>query len=191
MYGYNEDLIPAAVHTLATARNKAAAMTTVINAGQASGSPSPSGTNLMMPAAITCDESWASDQPAALAGQRASFAYHVDLEDAKWWQVVCPLIPKSAAAVGNLQLTVSRVPVLAFNGAGDPIEQPRNWAGAQKFYPVSRDIVLPGQGHDVDSASWQACAGVIDQEFIERASLAHLSTSCLATIAPPFYLTLS
>jgi pimeloyl-ACP methyl ester carboxylesterase len=190
MYGYEEGLIPAAVHTLATARNKAAAMVAVINAGQGSGSPSPGGPNLMMPDTITCHEPWASDRPAALSGQHASFTYHIDLQTAQWWQVVCPLIPKSAAAVGNLRLRVSHVPVLAFNGAGDPIEQPENWAGAQKFYPNSRDIALPGQGHDVDSGSWQACAGVITKAFIEQASLAHLNTSCLAATAPPFDLTL-
>jgi len=193
MFGYDENLIPVAVHALASAvtpSGKAAAMLAVIEAAQASGNPSAAGPNLMMPDAITCDEPWASDRPAALSDQRASFAYDTDLQNAQWWQVVCPLIPKSAAAVGDLQLKVSRVPVLAFNGAGDPIEQPRNWAGAQKYYPDSRDIVLPGQGHDVNSASWQACAGVIDQKFIEQASLAHLNTSCLATIASPFNLTL-
>ena len=192
MFGWNENLIPAAVHTLATAKNKAAAIVAVSKAGQAAGGSAGGGggPNLMMPYVITCDEAWASDRPAALAGQRASFAYHTFLQDAQWWQVVCPLIPKSAAAVGNLQLRMSRVPVLAFNGAGDPIEQPRNWAGVQKFYPNSRDITLPGQGHDVDSASWQACAGVLTQKFIEQASLAHLNTGCLATIAPSFDLTL-
>ena len=188
MYGYEEDLVPIAIHTLATARNKAAALTAVINAGQAA--PSSGGPNLMMPYTITCDEAWASDRPAALASQRASFTYHTDLQNAQWWQVVCPLIPKSAAAVGDLRLRMSRVPVLAFNGAGDPIEQPRNWAGAKKFFPNSRDITLPGQGHDVDSVSWQACAGVITQKFIEQASLAHLNTRCLNAIAPPFILTL-
>jgi pimeloyl-ACP methyl ester carboxylesterase len=187
MYGYEEDLVPIAIHTLATARNKAAALTAVINAGQAA--PSSGGPNLMMPYTITCDEAWASDRPAALASQRASFTYHTDLQNAQWWQVVCPLIPKSAA-VGDMRLRMSRVPVLAFNGAGDPIEQPRNWAGAQKFFPSSRDITLPGQGHDVDSVSWQACAGVITQKFIEHASLAHLNTGCLDAIAPPFVLTL-
>ena len=190
MYGYEENLIPVAVHTLATAKNKAAAMTAVIQAGQASAAPGSGSANLMMPYPITCDEPGASDQPAALSDQRASFAYHTDLQDAQWWQAVCPLIPKSAAAVGDQHLIVSRVPVLAFNGAGDPIEQPRNWTGAHKFFPNSRDIALPGQGHDIDSGTWQACAGVIAQKFIEHASLAHLNTRCLATIAPPFDLTL-
>ena len=82
------------------------------------------------------------------------------------------------------------MPVLAFNGAGDPIEQPQNWAGAQKFYPNSRDIALPGQGHDVNSASWTACAGPLTQTFIEQASAALLDTSCLASVpTPPFELT--
>jgi pimeloyl-ACP methyl ester carboxylesterase len=188
MYGYEEDLLPVAIHTLATARNKAAALTAVINAGQAAATGA--GPNLMMPYTITCAEAWASDRPAALASQRTSFTYHTDLENAQWWQVVCPLIPKSAAAVGDLRLRVSRVPVLAFNGAGDPIEQPRNWAGAQRFFPNSRDIILPGQGHDVDSVSWQACAGAITQKFIEQASPAHLNTGCLDAIAPPFVLSL-
>ena len=191
LYGYEENLLPAAVHTLATAKNKAAAIKAVIQAGQASAAPGSSGgANLMMPYPITCDEPWASDRPAALSGQRSSFAYHTDLQNAQWWQVVCPLIPKSAAAVGDLQLRASRVPVLAFNGAGDPIEQPRNWAGAHKFFPNSRAIALPGQGHDVDSGTWQACAGVLTQTFIEHASPAHLNTGCLAAIAPPFDLTL-
>jgi pimeloyl-ACP methyl ester carboxylesterase len=192
MYAYNENLIPFAVHTLATAvapKAKAAAMAAVISVGRAAGNPGIASTNLMMPDAITCDEAWAADRPAALADQRASFAYHGAVANAQWWQVVCPLIPKSAAAVGDLRLRVSSVPVLAFNGAGDPIEQPRNWAGARTFYPNSRDIVLPGQGHDVDSATWVGCAGLITQTFIEQGSLAHLNTSCLATIAPPFLLT--
>lgn len=189
--GYDENLIPAAVHTLATARDKTAAILAVIRVGQAAGGSSSGGTaNLMMPYTITCAEPWASDRPAALSGQRGSFAYHMFLVNAQWWQAVCPLIPKSATAVGDLRLRPSHVPVLAFNGAGDPIEQPRNWAGAQKFWPDSRHITLPGQGHNVDSSSWQICAGLLTQKFISRASVAHLNTGCLAYLAPPFRLTL-
>jgi hypothetical protein len=127
----------------------------------------------------------------ALSDQRGSFAYQTDLESARQMQFICPLIPKSPAAVGQQQLTVSTVPVLAFNGAADPINQPRNWDGAQAFFPASRDITLPGQGHDVNSASWAACAGPLTQTFIEQASLAHLDTSCLASVpVAPFDLTL-
>ncbi len=254
--------IPVVVHTLAAARNKAAAIISVAKAFPAG--PSGGGANQMLFYAFRCDEPWASAPPAALSGQRGSFAYHTDLElgggpdghqeshagssrsgdlepapgpdllnrllagtlpavgrstrvdmrgpvigdlrhlglldiqpylrlggsDALWYQDVCPLIPKSAAAVGDAQLTVSTVPVLTFNGAYDPIEQPRNWAGAQEFFPGSRDIALPGQGHDTN-ASWGACAGPLTQAFIEQASAAHLNTSCLAAApAPAFDLTL-
>lgn len=168
IYGYQQKLLPVAVHTLATATDKAAALAAVSKAGQPSAVPSD-GPNLMMPYAITCAEPWASDRPDALADQRGSFAYHLDLLQAQWWQVVCPLIPKSAAAVGDLRPKMSPVPLLAFNGAGDPIEQPVNWAGAQRLYPNGREIVLPGHGHDVDSDNWQICAGPIQPE-VRRAS---------------------
>ena len=149
--------IPVAVHTLATATDKAAAMVSLTRAFPAG--PSSGGANQMLFYAFRCGEPWASAPPATLSGQRGSFAYQIDLESAQWYQYVCPLIPKSAAAVGHEQLTVSTVPVLAFNGAYDPIEQPRNWAGAHKYYPDSRDITLPGQGHDTNP-SWGVCAGL-------------------------------
>ena len=135
--------IPVVVHTLATARNKAAAMISVANAFPAA--PSSGGANQMLFYAFRCDEPWASAPPAALSDQRGSFAYHTDLEDALWYQDVCLLIPKSAAAVGDAQPTVSTVPVLAFNGAYDPIEQPRNWAGAQEFFPTAARSPCPAR----------------------------------------------
>jgi pimeloyl-ACP methyl ester carboxylesterase len=193
MYTGNIGPIPVVVHTLAAAKNKVAALASVISALQASGQLSPgsgSGVNQMMVYEIQCTEPWQTVQPAALADQRGSFAYQTDLESAQLMQFICPLIPKSAAAVGQEQLPVSKVPVLAFNGAYDPVEQPRNWAGAQQLFPDSRDIALPGQGHDTNY-TWDICAGPLTQAFIEQASVAHLDTSCLATIpAPVFDLTL-
>jgi hypothetical protein len=82
------------------------------------------------------------------------------------------------------------VPVLSFNGEADPTDQPRNMAGMAKFWPDSREIVLPGQGHYVTSATWP-CMGALTKSFIDQARVAHLDTSCLAAIpAPAFYLTL-
>jgi pimeloyl-ACP methyl ester carboxylesterase len=188
MFTGNISPIPVVVHTLAAAGNKAAALASVISAFPAS--PSSGGANQMLFYAFRCDEPWASVQPATLSGQQSSFAYQTALEDAQWYQYVCPLIPKSAAAVGDEHLTVSTVPLLAFNGAYDPIEQPRNWAGAQKFFPDGRDITLPGQGHDTTD-NWGLCAGTLTQTFIEQATVAHLDTSCLAAAAaPPFDLAL-
>jgi pimeloyl-ACP methyl ester carboxylesterase len=182
--------IPVVVHILATATNKLAALASVTGALQAPGQTTQTGTaERMMRYAIECGEAWESRSPAALSDQQGSFYYQTALRVAQWYQYVCPLIPKSAAA-GDQQLTKSRVPVLAFNGAYDPVEQPRNWAGAQEFLPGSRAITLPGQGHNTN-ASWGACAGPLTQTFVEQAGAAHLDTSCLsATPPPPFYLNL-
>lgn len=185
--------IPVLIHTLAAAKNKAAALAALISALSASGELSPgpsSGVNQMMIYAIQCSEPWQTVQPAALADQRGSFYYQTALASAQLMQFICPLIPKSAAATGQEQPTVSTVPLLAFNGVYDPIEQPRNWAGAQHLYPDSRDIALPGQGHNTND-TWDACAGPLTQAFIDQASPAHLDTACLANIpAPAFDLTL-
>ena len=148
------------------------------------------GATPMMQYEILCAEPWASSQPAALSDQRSSFDYQNDLSTAQWYQYVCPLIPKSAAAVGSQQLTLSRVPVLSFNGDADPTDQPQNMAGMQQFWPDSREIALPDQGHYVIPATWP-CESALTQAFIEQASVAHLDTSCLAAIpAPAFDLTL-
>jgi pimeloyl-ACP methyl ester carboxylesterase len=176
--------IPLIVHTLAAAANKTAAMLALTKAYPAS--PGSGEANQMLFYAFRCDEPWSSAPPVTLSGQRGSFAYQSDLETDQWYQYVCPLIPKSAAAVGHEQLTVSTVPVLAFNGAYDPIEQPRNWAGAQQVFPNSRDITLPGQGHDTTN-TWSVCAGPLTQTFIEQASVAHLNTGCLAAAGPPLF----
>jgi pimeloyl-ACP methyl ester carboxylesterase len=183
--------IPVLVHTLGAATNKAAALVSVYKAAQAAGlTGAGGGATPMMQYEIVCAEPWASDQPAALSDQRGSFDYQNDLNTAQWWQYVCPLIPKSAAAVGSQQLTVSAVPVLAFSGEADPADPSRNTAGAQQFWPNSRDITLPSQGHSVTSASW-SCEGALIQTFVAQASAAHLNTSCVAAIpAPAFPLTL-
>ena len=189
LYDGNIGPIPVVVHTLGAATDKLAAWVSVSRAFPAAPGGASSA-NQMMPYAIQCDEPWESYRPAALSDQRRSFYYQTDLESARWWQYVCPLIPKSAAAVGHEQLTVSAVPLLAFNGAYDPVEQPRNWAGAQKVFPGSREIALPGQGHNTTS-NWYVCAGPLTQAFIGQASVAHLNTGCLAAAsAPPFDLTL-
>ncbi len=184
--------IPVVIHTLGTAANKLAAWISVSKAAQAAGLTESGGSATpMMRYEIECAEPWASNQPAALSDQRGSFYYHNDLNTAQWYQYVCPLIPKSAAAVGSQQLTAASVPVLAFNGEADPNDQPRNMAGAQQFWPGSRVIALPSQGHYFSSANGWDCESALIQIFIQQASVAHLDTGCLAAIpAPAFPLTL-
>jgi pimeloyl-ACP methyl ester carboxylesterase len=180
--------IPVIVHTLGTAANKAAALVSVIKALQAAGlSGTGGGATPMMQYEIVCAEPWASRQFAPTPDQRDSFYYQTDLDTAKWYQYVCPLLPRSAAAVGSQQLTASQVPVLAFNGGADPNDQPRNMAGARQFWPDSLDLTLPGQGHYFSSANGWDCESALIRVFVQRASTAHLDTSCVAnTPAPAF-----
>jgi pimeloyl-ACP methyl ester carboxylesterase len=186
LYTGNIGPIPVLIHTLSAAKNKTAVVISI--AKLTGGSQAASGGNVSgIFYSIRCDEPWESDRPSALADQRNSFAYQTFLQDAEQMQYICPLIPKSAAAVGHEQLTVSTVPVLAFNGDTDPSDQPRNMAGAQKFWPNSLALALPGQGHEPLTGAWAVCAGPLLQAFIEQASVAHLDTSCLATSpTPPF-----
>ena len=182
LYEGNLGPIPVLVHTLATAKDKVAALLAVYSAFGAS---QGSRVIQMMQYPLMCGEPWASYRPQALSDQRASFEYRNDLQSAQLWQYLCTLIPKSpAAAVGQQQLTVSHVPVLAFNGEADPQDPPRIMAGIQKFWPNSRALALPGQGHNTN-ASWGICAGPLTQTFIEQASAAHLDTSCLAALPTP------
>jgi pimeloyl-ACP methyl ester carboxylesterase len=194
LYTGNEAPIPVVVHTLGAARNKTAAMIAVASAAARAGlTPAAGGSaEPMLLYETECAEPWASERPAALTG-RDSFAYQADYEGAAWFAYVCSLIPRSAAAVGSEQLTVSAVPVLAFNGAGDPIDPPANMAGARAIWPDSLDITLPGQGHDVNSFSWEQCAGTLTATFIAQASVAGLNANCLASVSallPAFDLSL-
>jgi pimeloyl-ACP methyl ester carboxylesterase len=183
LYEGNLGPIPVVVHTLATAKDKVAALLAVHSTFEAS---SGSRVIQMMQYPVMCGEPWASYRPQALSDQRASFEYRTDLQSAQLWQYLCTLIPKSPAAVGQQQLTVSQVPVLAFNGEADPQDPPRIMAGIQKFWPNSRALALPGQGHNTN-ASWGVCAGPLTQTFIEQASVAHLDTGCLAALPAPSF----
>ena len=127
------------VHTLATATNKAATLAALIRALQASGQLPPgtsSGVNQMRLFEIECAEPWALFQPAALSDQRGSFAYQADLESAQLMQFICPLMPKSTAAVGQEQLTVSTV---AARPGVDKPPDPQPHHNAEQAQPTDGD----------------------------------------------------
>jgi pimeloyl-ACP methyl ester carboxylesterase len=183
--------MPVLIHALSTATNKAAFMISLVKSMGTSMAPAGGGASPMMYYEIRCAEPWAAFRPDALADQRSSFAYEAYLQDARLWHYICPLIPKSAAAIGHEELTVSRVPVLAFNGDADPIDPPSNMAGARKYWPDGLELAVPGQGHEPFQDIWNSCAGLIMLAFVNSASVAHLDTSCLAhSFAVPFDLTL-
>lgn len=97
---------------------------------------------------ILCTEPWARLAPAKVT-DRSSFYYPASLASARWWRYVCTLIPSPGAAARYGQQHRSAVPVLMINGSDDPQDPPANMAGATRIWPNSREVVEPGQGHDI------------------------------------------
>ena len=120
----------------------------------------------MLSYAIRCNEAWARNDPDKLVGTD-SFEYERDLSNAEWWQDVCTLIPKASDAAATAEPTKSDVPVLAFNGEEDPQDPPGNMAGAQRIWPNSLELTVPGQGHDIDPVS-AACEIPLIKSFIDQ-----------------------
>lgn len=180
--------IPVLVHTLGTAKDKAAAIVAIAKAMPPSESTTSG--NQMMGYAIRCNEAWARYDPSQIVG-KDDFEYRLDMEDAQWWQYVCALIPKAGPAVGTETLTRSLTPVLALNGEEDPQDSPANMAGASAFWPNSLELAVPDQGHQIDPELSGTCVTSIVDLFIEHGSVAHLDTSCLSQVPlPAFALTL-
>ena len=112
------------------------------------------------------------------------------MSNAEWWQEVCTRIPKASDAAATAESTKSNVPVLAFNGEEDPQDPPGNMAGAQRIWPNSLELTVPGQGHDLDPAS-AACEIPLIKSFVDQGGVTSLDTTCLSQLPlPSFDLTL-
>jgi pimeloyl-ACP methyl ester carboxylesterase len=176
--------LPLAVHTVAAAKDKVAAIAAIAKAIPPAESTTSG--NQMMGYAIRCNEPWARYDPGQVVG-KDSFEYSLEVEDAQWWQYVCALMPKAGPAAGSEQLTRSLVPVLALNGQEDPQDPPANMAGARSFWPNSLELAVPDQGHQVDPELSGSCVISIVDSFIEHGSVAHLDTSCLSQVPSPAF----
>ncbi len=180
--------IPLVVHTVGAAEDRVAALLAVTQAYPAS-ADTGSSDNQMVSFAIRCNEAWAHNDPSKLVGTD-SFEYGRDMSNAEWWQEVCTRIPKASDTAATTELTKSNVPVLAFNGEEDPQDPPGNMAGAQRIWPNSLQLTVPGQGHDVDPVS-AACEIPLIKSFIDQGSVTSLDTTCVSQLPlPSFDLTL-
>ncbi|WP_218079436.1 alpha/beta fold hydrolase [Anthocerotibacter panamensis] len=82
---------------------------------------------------------------------------------------------------------MSKAPVLILSGEADPVTPPANGALAARTLPNSLQLVAPGQGHIVVG---RGCIPRIATEFIKKASVNGLSTTCLKDLQPiPFFIT--
>jgi pimeloyl-ACP methyl ester carboxylesterase len=179
--------VPLLIHTLATAKNRAAALATVLRQIQAAGLP-PGGflPESVISYPIRCAEPWARYQPAQIADP-SSYYYQYIKADAQFWQYACTLTPAPGAAASYGPPKPSNVPVLMINGTADPQDPPANMSGAQTIWPNSRLLSEPGQSHEIDLGAWMQCDAGLIQAFVQHANAKQLNASCLTQVAlPPF-----
>ena len=177
--------LPLLIHTLAAAKNRSAALATVIRQSKAAGLGSSSGGDSIIGYPIRCAP-WARFQPGQIPSPN-SYYYQYWTGNARWWQYVCTLIPAPGAAAVYGQQKPSDVPVLMINGTADPQDPPANMASAQQIWPNSRLLTEPGQAHGIDIQAWLQCDAGLVQAFIEHANARELNASCLTQVAAPSF----
>jgi pimeloyl-ACP methyl ester carboxylesterase len=189
MFAGTAAYLPLAIHSLLTTNGQPAALASLArkmsDRGLASGS---GGSQPVVSYPIRCAEPWAKLTAASVTNP-ASYYYPASVQSAQWWQYVCPLIPTSGAASDYGSARVATTPVLMINGSADPQDPPANMAGAQQIWPNSRQIVEPGQSHNIDINSWMQCDGTLVQTFVKSASVNGLNTGCLAQVTLPAFAT--
>lgn len=179
--------VPLLIHTLATAKNKTAALATILRQIQMAGLPLGG----FLPESvisypIRCAEPWARYRPGQIANP-SSFYYQYIKADAQFWQCACTLIPAPGAAALYGPPKPSNVPVLIINGTADPQDPPANMSGAQNIWPNSRLLIEPGQSHEIDYGAWMQCDAGVIQAFVEHANAKPLNASCLTQVALPSF----
>jgi len=179
--------VPLLIHTLATAKNKTAALATVLRQIQMAGRPLG---GFLPESAISyptrCAEPWARYQPGQIADPN-SYYYQYIKADAQFWQYACTLIPAPGAAASYGPPKPSNVPVLMINGTADPQDPPANMSGARDIWPNSRLLAEPGQSHEIDFGAWTQCDAGLIQAFVEHANARQLNASCLTQVALPSF----
>lgn len=179
--------LPLLIHTLAVAKNRPAALATVIRQGRTAGlGSSGGGGDSIIGYPIRCAEPWARFQPGQVSGP-GSYYYQYWIGNARWWRHVCTLIPAPGAAARYGPQKPSDVPVLMINGTADPQDPPANMAGARQIWPNSRLLTEPGQAHSIDTQAWLQCDDGLVQAFIEHANARKLNAGCLTLVAAPSF----
>jgi pimeloyl-ACP methyl ester carboxylesterase len=184
---YTAAHIPLLIHTLAVAKNKTAALALVVRQLMAAGLVnSGGGGDSVIGYPIRCAEPWARLQPGQVSGT-GSYYYQYWMENARWWQYTCTLIPDPGAAARYGPPKPSDVPVLMINGTADPQDPPANMSGAQAIWPNGRLLVEPGQAHGIDLRSWLQCDADLVQAFVQHANARQLDASCLTQVTLPAF----
>ncbi|HVT15578.1 MAG TPA: alpha/beta hydrolase [Thermoanaerobaculia bacterium] len=92
----------------------------------------------------------------------------------------CADWPRGSVPSDVHELVRSDVPVLLFSGERDPVTPPEFGARVASRLPNSLHLVMPHGAHGADGP----CADRIVRDFLDRASVKGLDTSCLTTPPP-------
>jgi pimeloyl-ACP methyl ester carboxylesterase len=102
-------------------------------------------------------------------------------------EAVCRIWPHGPVDRDFHQPLHSQVPALLLSGGNDPITPPRYAALASHGFVHSLSLVIPGFGH---GQLTDPCMAEVMAQFVRRASVSDLDTSCTRNLAPmPFFLT--
>jgi pimeloyl-ACP methyl ester carboxylesterase len=118
----------------------------------------------------------AADNAGSYLGSAPALRY---VEACRGW-------PRADVPAADRAPVSSNVPVLLLSGEVDPVTPPSNAAAAARTLPNSLQITVPGEGH---GALQRSCTRRIVGDFLERASVAGLSTDCLRDAKPTRFFT--
>ena len=134
--------------------------------------------------AVVCNEDAPFLDLAKIAADNAG-SYLGDAPARRYIEA-CAGWPRANMTAADRAAVSSRVPVLLLSGELDPVTPPSNAAAAARTLPNSFQVTVPGEGH---GALQRSCTRRIVDDFIERASVAGLSTDCLQEAKPPRFFT--
>lgn len=128
---------------------------------------------------ITCAEdvpfvpknSAALDEPTYLGGYRV-----------RQQQAACAEWPRGSVPAWHGEPVRSNVPVLITTGLLDPVTPPAGGDLIARTLPNSLHLKIPSGAHALAGLRGAECLGSIKQQFVERASVSRLDTSCVQRI---------
>lgn len=129
---------------------------------------------------VTCAEDVARIDPETIeATTRDTFLGDVRVRAQK---AVCEFWPHAELPEGYGEPVSVDVPTLLLSGTHDPVTSPRWGAEAARHLPNSLHLVVPGC-HGVGGP----CIASIEREFLERAAVQGLDTSCVESMRMPAF----
>ena len=126
---------------------------------------------------VTCAEDlpWAKSDKRSEDTFLGDYRFRQQRED-------CDLWPRGEIAKDYAKPAQSDVPVLIYSGQWDPVTPPLYGDRAAKTLPNSLHVVVPSGGHGFNGLHGLECVAKLSAEFVSRASVKTLDTSCVKGI---------